>query len=144
MSQQRRIWRRNYLVLCGIAVHLGWAFLLLISAEPLHTTPMAATPFRHNQYVGAAIYAFAAGCAVVPFIWDWIDASWLGLYCCLPQQFLLMYSAGSASLCVLRGMYADGVPRPWEFILADQLWVILSMLLHSASLVDWYWFSRRD
>ena len=137
-----RRWRRNWIVITAIVVHFGWGVLLLFSAEPLHTTPMAATPFRHNQYVGAVIYLVAALAALWPIVRPKYDGGFVGLACCLPQQFLLMYSAGSAIRCVLRGMYADLVPRPWEFILADQLWVIVGMVFHSFSLLDWYWFSR--
>ena len=140
-----RRWAYNWIVIVAIIVHGGWGLLLLVSPQPLNCTPMADSPFRHNQYLAAVVYLVAVGAAMAPWFVRRLGAGFWALACCLPQQFLLMMSAFTAIRCVWRGAYADGVERPWDFILADQLWVIVGMIFHTLALIDWhYWSVRRE
>lgn len=65
----------------------------------------------------------------------------------LPQQLLLMISAGSSLWAVLLSQYADGAPRHWAFIFADQLPAILAALCHTGALIafhgGWWWQTHR-
>lgn len=108
------------------------------------TTPMAEIFFNSNQYIASGVYLFAAISASVTLLNNHASNSWHGVIFCMPQQFLLMMSASTAIRCVMRGSYADGVPRPWEFILADQLWVIVGMAVHTIVLLDLYVFAERE
>ncbi|HKB32058.1 MAG TPA: hypothetical protein VKD26_14640 [Streptosporangiaceae bacterium] len=54
----------------------------------------------------------------------------------LPQQGLLTISAYAALLAVIDAHYGDGVIRPRMFILADQAPVIITMVLHTAAMVE--------
>lgn len=137
-----RLWRVNWIVVAAIIVHIGWGIVLLFSSRPLMTTPMAEVPWNVNQYTASFVYLTAAGLAASHIVWRKLDQTYWGLVTCLPQQFLLMTSALTALRCVLRGSYADGVPRPWEFIFCDQLWTMVGMTVHTITLLDWYWFSR--
>jgi hypothetical protein len=53
----------------------------------------------------------------------------------LPQQSLLVISALGALSAIISGHFADGVVRPWGFIMADQFPIILSAILYSVSIV---------
>lgn len=136
-----RRWRVNWIVVIAVIVHLAWGVVLLFTPAPLMTTPMAEVPWNYHHYIASATYLFAGGLAAVGLLWRRLDEGGLALLCCLPQQALLMTSAFTAIRCVARGAYADGVPRPWEFILCDQLWGIAGMIGHTVSLIDWYWFA---
>lgn len=48
----------------------------------------------------------------------------------LPQYFFLLLTAGSAINYIVIQHYADGIMRPWTFILIDQLSVILTTALY--------------
>jgi len=53
----------------------------------------------------------------------------------LPQQTLLIITAIGAVLAAISGHYADGVPRPTLFILADQFPPILIAAAHTVAIV---------
>ena len=57
----------------------------------------------------------------------------------LPQQALLYIAAFGGLAAVLEGEYADGVTRPYEFILTDQLPIMLLALLHTLAVVEMPW-----
>ena len=138
-----RDWKYNWMVFSAVVVHAIWGCMLLVSDAPLHCTPMAETPFRHLQYMAAIIYIAAAIMALVPIMSLYSKSTLVDLVLCTPQQILLMMSAMSAIWCIIRGAYADGEPRPRMFIAADQLWVIVSMCVHTFALIDWYVFSEK-
>jgi len=48
----------------------------------------------------------------------------------------MTFSACAAVIAVAVAHYGDGVPRPRLFILADQVPVILTMVLHTAAVID--------
>src|SRR5260370_34584692 len=54
----------------------------------------------------------------------------------LPQQGLLTISAYAALLAAIDAHYGGGVIRPRMFILADQAPVIITMVLHTAAMVE--------
>jgi hypothetical protein len=60
----------------------------------------------------------------------------------LPQQALLILAAANAIGAVMVEQYADGTPRASEFILTDQLPVILMAAFHLLVLFEFQW--RRD
>jgi hypothetical protein len=146
----RRSWNRNWIVLTAITVHAVWGLVLLFSDAPLHTTPMGmihAIPYLNNQYVSAFLYLGASGVATIPLVKKQLDTTFVGLLTALPQQFLLMVSFFTALASVIRGAYPDGyVPDkygdPHLFIFVDQLWPMLGMVMHTLSLIDWYWWSQ--
>jgi len=138
----KRSWKRNWIVLIAVAVHLTWAVLLLSSPAPLATTPLADFP-SNNQYVAALSYLVAALLALVPCIWTRFDTCFAGFALTIPQQLLLLGSAWTGILCGVNGQYPDGyVPDGGTvFIWADQAWAIVGGTLHTGSLIDWYFIS---
>jgi hypothetical protein len=125
----RPIWIIWYAVL----LHTLWGVLLLGSPSPYGATALhvyASVP----RYTMAAIMFVAAGLAA----WGITRPrpSWQSMAALLPQQGLLTISAYAALLAVIDAHYGDGVIRPRMFILADQAPVIITMVLHTAAMVE--------
>ena len=139
-----RIWRTNWLVVMGIALHLSWGVILLFSDAPLKTTPLGAFFLRDHYAAAVWFLSIAAVAAVGHRIRSGGSRASMMLPAVLlaPQQFSLMASAGTAVWCVVQGHYFDMEPRPRMFILSDQLVIILTMICHTAALIDWCSFSR--
>ena len=128
------------MVISALIVHTMWGVILLQSASPLYTTPLASLKHWPHGLVALAYLAssVAAGLSLV-FRFQWSRLR--RLYFCLPQQFLMMSGCGVAAYAVWVGQYPDGyVPtghgNPHLFILSDQLWPIVGMAAHTASLID--------
>jgi len=62
--------------------------------------------------------------------------SWQGLATLLPQQAIMTFSAYAAVVAVAAAQYGDGVTRPRLFILADQVPAVLTMVLHTAAVIE--------
>jgi hypothetical protein len=118
------------------ALHLAWAALLLLSPHDMRTAALAT--FIHTIGVGpaAALFLLIGGTALYASVRA--PRGWLGLALVFPQQVVLLLTAAMALEHALRGSYGDGVLRPPEFILADQLPVILTALIHTAALTITY------
>lgn len=128
-----------YIVLIVSVLHLLWAGLLLWSPAAAHSTPVeAVVSVTHNR---AGAVALLAGTGVLALIAAWLHErhrslrpAYLALLL-IPQQILLVVSAAGGITAALRGHYADGVARPWQFILGDQLPVILIALLYTTAIL---------
>jgi hypothetical protein len=70
--------------------------------------------------------------------------NWLRLTLLLPQQLLLYVAAWGGLQAVVNGHYADGVARPYEFILTDQLPLMLLAVVHTLSLIEFPWQGEGD
>lgn len=122
-----------YVVFYTCLLHCVWAVLLVASPAAEHSTP-----------VSIIVTASGGRWAAVTALILCAAAAWLppllprhrGLLALLvPQQLLLLLSAGAGIYAAAAGHYADGVPRPWPFILGDQLPVIFVAFLYSAALL---------
>ena len=140
MTNARRIWRYNWVIITAIVVHGLWGVIILFDSNALNCTPIATSPLHHSQWLAGTVYLTATALAIWHMIVE--DIGFVALLKVLPQQTLLMSSAAGAIVCVLNGHYADGVPRDWGFILADQLWNIVGMIGHTLALIDWFYWSR--
>ena len=130
-------WRRNWMVIYAIALHVCWGLLLLVSPAPLATTALSDWPLS-NQYVSAVLILGVGLLALWGMRQDHHARPVASLAAVLPQQFLLMLSAGTALRCAWLGMYGDGTTRAGMHILADQLPAVLAMVLHTGALLDWF------
>jgi len=137
-----RTWMRNWMIWYACLLHLSWGVILMFSAAPLHSTPLAYFPI-HNRFL-AGFFMVAIAIAAHAGLSNRVRFRRLAIALTFPQQFAMMVSALSAIVCVSRGAYADGVYRDPMFILADQLPSILAMLMHSFALLDWFVFSRES
>ena len=126
--------RPRWIILYAVALHLVWAVLLCASPTPLGATPLAV--FRGLPRLVAAGLLLVAG---VTAVWAVrrvrVPSQWT-LLAVLPQQAVLTVSAWSAAAAMWAAHYADGVPRPRGFIVADQAPVVLTAILHTLAVVE--------
>lgn len=66
---------------------------------------------------------------------------WISLLLLLPQQILLLLSAGGAVQAISIGSFADGIARSRYFIGADQIYAILLAIIQTIALVKEYSYS---
>ncbi len=125
--------RPSWIIWYAVLLHALWGVLLLAGPSPYGATAV-------HVYSGVPRFALAAflflASGLAAWSITWPRPSWPSLAALLPQQALLTVSAYSALLAVIEAHYADGVIRPRLFILADQAPVILTMMLHTAAVVE--------
>ncbi len=136
-----RHWRISYLILAISSVHIAWSAILLFSAAPLNTTSMGGVPWNFNRFFASGFYFTIASLAMVGMLSHYISRKAWSVLFIIPQQAALIYSAYTVAERVNLSMYYDGVLRPMEFILADQIYVFIFAILHSFCLIDWHFFS---
>ena len=56
----------------------------------------------------------------------------------LPQQCVLVLSAGGAVDAMVLSQFADGVVRPRAFLMADQFPIVLATVMHTVAILDHY------
>lgn len=129
----------KYIVLFAAALNLGWSALLFIDPDLGGATPLHILVMFFGGPIPTAIILVLAAASGLTYIriravsQDWSE--WLPVLL-LPQMVLLWMSAVAGILAVLSKHYADGTIRPWPFILADQLPVMLLALLYTATVVE--------
>ena len=128
----------HFLFLATSLLHALWGVLILCYPSDVGATPLAFfrlwVPVRWVEglvYLGAA----ALASCLVP---KGTRPRWLIACAAPPQQILLLISSASSLYAVLVRHYADLVPRPWPFILADQAPILIFTLCHSLALLLYY------
>lgn len=124
----------------AVLMHLIWGISLLSYGAPLYTTTLSDIVTRVTPYWLAAILLITSSIMAIAGIYLEKRKPRIALCLLLPQQFLLFLSMGSALDAVLGSQYSDGVIRPREFILADQVYAIITTGMHTLVLL--YMFSR--
>ncbi len=125
--------RSSWIIWYAVLLHALWGVLLLISPISYGATALhiyADVP----RYAMAALLLAASGLAAYGMTRR--HPTWQSLASLLPQQGLLTVSAYAAAAAVVYAHYADGVPRARLFILADQAPIILTMILHTAAVIE--------
>ncbi len=132
--------RLSWLVVYVAVVHVVWAAMI-----PLWPVSLGATPIHGfvsvgnaNPLVVSSLLLVSSGLALVSFLSPNASANVIVLLV-LPQQAALFITMFGGLAAVLQSHYADGVPRPWPFILADQLPAILLAVAHLAGIVERRW-----
>lgn len=130
------MWPGFLAVWAAIILHLGWVALLL---EPGSRAYLSTPVFRiwelsgESTWRSAALLTFVAATALFG-LGRKVDPL-LKIVYLMPQQLVLGISAAGAMHAMTVGHYADQVARPWTFIAADQLAVVLTWLGHTAALM---------
>ena len=125
--------RPVWIIWYAILLHITWGCLLLASQAPYGATALHVYHLVPRVVLAATLFA-ASGLAM----WGVTRRrpSWQGLATLLPQQAIMTFSAFAAVVAVAVAHYGDGVPRPRLFILADQVPAVLTMLLHTAAVIE--------
>jgi len=123
------------------ALHLCWATLILVSPATEATTPLQALVnlFGEGRILSAMFLVGAAFATVGAYY----PSTLVGVMCMLPQQALLVIAASGAAEAVVRGSYPDGVIRPWIFILADQVSLILLAPAYTLAVLSYHQAFRK-
>ena len=145
----RPFWMVHYVCV----LHLIWGAMLLLWPSVVHNiTPLYSLVrfFKVEWLVG--IFLILSGLITFLSLVD-VNASniskllkfkfaWFLLL--IPQQILFMITAGGAIERVILHAYADGVPRPWQFILADQFPAILTAVIHTFGIIDHHFWRIKN
>lgn len=122
-----------WIIWYAVLLHTFWGVLLLLSPAPYGATALHIYRMVPRALMAALLFLASALAA-------WAvtrrRASMGTLAALLPQQTLLTLSALSALAAVIASHYADGVPRPRLFILADQAPALIVFLLHTAAIIE--------
>ena len=132
---------RNWILWYAAAIHMTWSVLLLISADAAFCTPIHSLALIVTNRVGlSAVLALASACAAFALL---RRPSRMTATLLLLQQALLVATAIGAIQAIAAQQYADGVPRPWAFIAADQIQSVLIMIAHTLAVLDMHGSLKR-
>lgn len=132
------------MILYASALHWGWAVTTLVADSATGATPIAGIAQLCRDMAKSRwwdidptmlLFYVLLFSGVLAVIGGWRVPSLLGVAMMLPQQFVLTISTLTTMQAVTAGMYADGVVRPWPFILADQLPSLLAAPLYTAAVL---------
>ena len=131
---ERRLIGSDLVIVLAIVMHLYDAAVMFFSRAADGTIAMAAllTVFRRQWLVAGLLTV----CAVLAAFGHWQPGlSPQGrMVRLIGQQTLLIIPALGAIYAILHGSYADGVPRPWEFISVDQFVTIGAAIIYTAAI----------
>lgn len=127
----------KYIILFASVLHLAWATLLLVSPDAGGSTPVAVVVLVcGGQYRAAFVLAVTSLMGIsYLFIRREVTNGVLATLL-LPQQFILLMSAGAGIYATWVQHYADGVARGWAFILSDQLPIVLLAGLYTIAVLE--------
>ena len=120
--------QKNVILFVAI-LHILWGVLILNYGNNLHTTALHQMSLLFGSHYLVALVLFFASILAFYGIITKKDAVATILF--IPQNFLLSISFLSVVLAVYQSHYGDGVPRPFQFILSDQLIVIMVFLIYT-------------
>lgn len=118
------------LLTVATALNVGWGLLAILSPRPLDTVATAQLYDWLGQDAGGLVLLSVALLAAYGIARPGRRGLTMGMF----QNALLLLAAGNALWAVSQGRYADGVVRPWDFILTDQLLAIVVAFGHLVSL----------
>lgn len=126
-----------YVIIYASLLHYAWAALLAYDPAAGNSTPVHVLVHycggRPQAVFVLLLTATMALCA--PLVHHPAVRRAMLPVLLIPQQIILFMSAGAGIDAALVGHYADLTPRPWPFILSDQLPVILVSLLYTTALL---------
>ena len=129
--------RTKWIVYFAAVLHLFWAAMLIRYDPPSRTT---ALHFLTTVFGFASLTALCLlGASLLSLTaLNRNKADLLNLCLFLPQQILMILSAGGAISAMIEGRFADGVLRPSSFIIADQIPPIFAMIFHTCAISEEY------
>jgi hypothetical protein len=127
------------IVVCGATLlHVVVGLMLLTDAAAARSTGPAAIADLFGSTLAGILMLTASALALIVIFRRVESARW-SLLLLLPQQALLYLAAWGGLQAILEGQYADGVTRPYTFILTDQLPMMLFALIHTIAVLEIPW-----
>jgi hypothetical protein len=130
MTEKYNRWR--LIIVYAILLHFTWAISLSIDPAAGYAT---AVHTLLNFVPDASAIGIYSGVAALATIGMFCRKSFLKAVCMLPQQFIMMVSAGGAIWSMWLGQFADGVQRPHAFLIADQAPAVIAAMLHTYAII---------
>lgn len=131
-SLLRNRFKHYYLIITyAIVLHWLWAICLMFDSAAGNATSVHTLLHFMTETGAIATYI---GVALLSFIGLFYDRGLMKVLCLLPQQFLMMVSAGGALYAMYLGQFADGVQRSHAFIIADQSPAVIAAILHTVAI----------
>ncbi len=125
-----RLWPVYWAIIWyAAALHIVWAVALLVDSSTQGVTAVSVAARMFGWPWTSVFMLTAAAMAIVGIIVP-ITHCRCNTWFMLPQQFLLILSAGGALSAMVQSKFADGVLRPRAFLIADQLPAILIAVAH--------------
>jgi hypothetical protein len=123
----------HLIIVYAILLHLIWAISLI--ADPAAGNATAVHTLLNFVPTVAAIiiYFLVADLAIAGLFCR--KSSFIKSLCLLPQQFIMMISAGGSLWSMWLGQFADGVQRSHAFLIADQAPAVIAALLHTYAII---------
>ena len=106
--------------------------------------PSAPTSTRDTIASGTTCAPARSACATCTVASYLACTGQIGMQLLLPQQALLYLAAWGGLQAILEGEYADGVTRPYSFILTDQLPMMLFALIHTIAILEIPWQTEAE
>lgn len=122
----------SIMVLFAIALHLWWAFVLCFDYSALDATAVHAL-HRYITNTPMLILTLTT-VGVLALVGLFTRTPWV-VFLLIPQQAILMMSAGGAIEAMWLGQFADGILRPHAFIIADQSYSVIAAIGHTVAIV---------
>jgi len=127
----------KYIILMASLLHVIWAGLLIVDPASGASTPVhiLVVVFGGPIRTAVTLSIIATTAMVYPFTRYRISNRAMALML-IPQQAILLMSAGAGIRAAVVAHYADGVARAPGFILADQLPSILLAALYTVAVLE--------
>ena len=131
---KRRLIGSDLVIVLAIVMHLYDAAIMAFTSSANGTIAMSAllTVFRKGWLVSAILTACAVSAAFGHWLPDLPPRTRMAAL--IGQQTALIIPALGTIYAILHGAYADGVPRPWEFISVDQFVTIGAAIIYTAAI----------
>ncbi len=126
--------KNRFIILYAILLQGITSLLILSSSEPLRVANLGIFyDLFINYRFGAVLMLLATLSALMGFFKKGDGLRFLFFF---PQLAFLVLTSSSALHYVIQGYYADGVMRPWQFILVDQLPALVATVLYTFAIFD--------
>lgn len=120
------------MVVYAAVLHICWAVCIYSNTLSVNATSVSAI-YRFIDNINATITTLllSSFLSIAGLVLNG-KGRWLML---VPQQIILMMSATGAVSAMWLGHFADGVGRPVEFIIVDQLYAVLTAIGYTVALI---------
>lgn len=117
-----------YIIHSIAAIHFVWGLILLFAGSQ-YTASLSGLIDLDIPVALLGIIMMAV--AILAEIGVTVRPGSSTLVLLLPQQIVMLISSIAVIQLIVDQKFADGVARSWQFILADQLWIIVLTIAHT-------------
>lgn len=114
------------------ALHIVWSVCIWVNPASAMVTSVSAVVKLFDYPSNAAVLFIVATAISLGALWFKFRMRWLLL---IPQQVVLLISAAGALSAMWVGHFSDGVARPSSFIVADQMYAVLTAIAYTVALI---------